>query len=207
MLHDDQYAVYMFPGNSLRMLEAPDESTAKISWMDHVLKYAIAKATEEASDSKRGSNNGAIVRDALGGDFQEHSRLKPSPTRNYLPIMLKGKPIRAQHDIGAEGSNFMTSKLIENLKLQVRTKESDRKSFSMGTGKVRRAIGRVRTWYAFAKKSGTKMKCLFYVLPELASPLIMGLQFLRDTKTMSHFNHRLEDQFPCTLSMPTVNLI
>ena len=191
----------------LGMPEASDVSTDKISWMDHVLKYEIAKATEEASNSKSGSNNVAVVRDALGGDFQEPSRLKPSPTRKYLPMMLQGETIGAQHDTGAEGSNFMTSKLAEDLKLYVRTKESDRKSFSMGTGKVRRAIGRVRTWCAFAKESGTKMKCWFYVLPKLASPLIMGSQFLRDTKTMSHFTHRLEEQFPCTPSVSTVNLI
>ena len=185
----------------------PNESTDQISWMDHVLKYGIAKATEEASNSKRGSKNVAVVRDALGGDSQEPSRLQRSPTRKYLPIILQRKTIGAQHDTGAEGSNLMTSKLAEDLKLQVRTKESDRKSFSMGTGKVRRAIGRVRAWCAFAKEPGTKMKRWFNVLPKLGSPLIMGSQFLRDTKTMSHFTHRLEDQFPCTPFAPMVNLI
>lgn len=185
----------------------PDESTGKISWMDHVLKYGIAKAIKEASNSKSESNNVAVVRDALGGDSQGPSRLKSSPTRKYLPMILQGKAIGAQHDTGAEGSNFMTSKLAEDLKLHVRTKESDRKSFSMGTGKVRRAIGRVRAWCAFAKESGTKIKCWFHVLPKLASPLIMGSEFLRDTKTMSHFTHRLEDQLPCTPFAPIVNLI
>ena len=172
-----------------------------------MLVYGMIKGKEEASDSKSGSNNVAVVRDALGGDSQKPRRLKPSPTRKYLPMMLQGKAIGAQHDTGVEGSNFMTSKLAEDLKLHVRTKESDRKSFLMGTGKVRRAIGRVRASCAFAKESGTKMKCWFYVLPKLASPLIMGSQFLRDTKTMSHFTHRLEDQFPCTPFAPMVNLI
>ena len=190
----------------LEMPGPPDESSDKLSWMDHVLKYAIARATEEASDSKRESKN-AVVSDALGGNFQEPSRLKRSPNRKYLPMILKGRAIGAQHDTGAEGSNFMTSKLAEDLKLHVRTKESDCKSFSMGTGKVRRAIGRVRAWCAFAKEPGTKMKRWFNVLPKLASPLIMGSQFLRDTKTMSHFTHRLEDQFPCTPFAPMVNLI
>ena len=183
----------------------PDESIDKISWMGPVLKYAIAKATKEASE--RESYNTAVIRDALGGDSQEPSRLKPSPTRRYLPMILNGNNIGAQHDTGAEGSNFMTSRLAQSLKLHVRTKESDRKSFSMGTGKVQRAIGRVRASCAFAKESGTKMKCWFHVLPKLASPLIMGSQFLRDTKTMSHFTHRLEDQSPSTPSVPMVNLI
>ena len=191
----------------LQMPGTPDESTDKISWMDHVLRYAIAKATEEASHGKRGSKNVAVVRDALCGDFEETSRLRLSPRRKCLPMILKGKTIEAQHDTGAEGSNFMTSKLAEGLNLRIRTKESDRKSFSMGTGKVQRAIGRVRAPCAFAKGSGTKMKLWFYVLPRLATQLIMGLQFLRDTKTMSHFTHRLEDQSPCTPPAPMVKLI
>ena len=191
----------------LEMPEPPDESPDKISWMDHVLLYAMVKATEPAGDGKRELKNVAVVRDALGDNVQEPSRLKSSPTRKYLPMILKGKEIGARHDTGAEGSNFITSKLAEGLKLHIRTEKSDRKSFSMGTGMVRRAIGRVRASCAFAKESGTKMKCWFYVLPKLASPLIMGSQFLRDTKTMSHFTDRLEDHFPCTSPVPMVNLI
>lgn len=185
--------------------EEIEKKRIALSWID---KYATAKATEEASDSKSESNSVAVVRNTFGSDSQEKpSRLKPSPTRKYLPMMLQGKAIGAQHDTGAEGSNFMTRKLAEDLKLHIRTKESDRKSFSMGTGKVRRAVGRVKAWCTFAKESGTRMKCWFYVLPKLASPLIMGSQFLRDTKTMSHFTHRLEDQPSCTPFAPMVNLI
>ena len=191
----------------LQMPGTPDESTDKISWMDHVLRYALAKATEGASHGKRGSKNVVVVRDTLCGDVEETSRFRLSPRRKCLPMILKGKTIEAQHDTGAEGSNFMTSKLAEGLKLHIRTKESDRKSFSMGTGKVQRAIGRVRAPCAFAKESGTKMKLWFHVLPRLATQLIMGSQFLRDTKTMSHFTHRLEDQFPSTPPVPVVKLI
>ncbi|KAK3170365.1 hypothetical protein OEA41_009752 [Lepraria neglecta] len=188
------------------MPEPPDESPPSIIWME-ALRDALVKATEPAGDGKRELKNVAMVRDALGDNVQEPSRLKSSPTRKYLPMILKGKEIGAQHDTGAEGSNFMTNKLAESLKLHIRTEKSDRKSFSMGTGMVRRAIGRVRASCAFAKESGTKMKCWFYVLPKLASPLIMGSQFLRDTKTMSHFTDRLEDHFPCTSPVPMVNLI
>ena len=190
----------------LEMPGPPDESSDKLSWMDRVQRYPMARAIEEANDIKRETEK-AVVRDAFDVDSQEPSHLKPSPTRKYLPMMLQGKAIGAQHDTGAEGSNFMTSELAEYLKLHIRTKESDRKSFLMGTGKVRRAIGRVKAWCTFAKESGTKMKCWFYVLPKLASPLIMGSQFLRDTKTMSHFTHRLENQPSCTPSAPMVNLI
>ena len=195
---------------ALKLHSQTKEREAKciaLNWMDHVLRYATAKATEEASDSKSEPNSVAVVRNTLGGDSQAPSRLKPSPRRKFLPMMLQGKAIGAQHDTGAEGSNFMTNKLAEDLNLHIRTKESDRKSFSMGTGKVRRALGRVKACCAFAKESGTKMKCWFYVLPKLASPLIMGSQFLRDTKTMSHFTHRLEDQPSCTPIAPMVNLI
>ena len=189
------------------MPETPDESIDRIGWMDHVLKYAMAKAAEKAGDRKRESKDIAVVRDALGGDLEGPIHLKPSLTRKYLPMILKEKIIGAQHDTCAEDHIFMTSKLAEDLQLRVRTKETDRKSFSMGTGKVWRTIGRIGAPCAFAKDTGTKMKLWFHILPRLTSQLIMGSQFLRDTKTMSHFTHRLEDIFPCTHSVPMVNLI
>ena len=171
------------------------------------LARKIAKAMQEASNSKSELKDVAVVRDALGSDSPGFNRPKRSPIRQYLPMILQGKTIGAQHDTGAEGSNLMTNELAEDLNLHLRTKESDRKAFSMGTGKVRRAIGRVKAWCTFAKEPGTRMKCWFYVLPKLASPLIMGSQFLRDTRTMSHFTHRLEDQPSCTPFAPMVNLV
>ena len=129
------------------------------------------------------------------------------PMRKELPITIGGKEIKAQPDSGAEQGNFMDCNLASKLNLRVRTEKGDCKRFSMGNGKVVKALGRVRAVCAFAKEAQTKMKCWFYVFDELASPLIMGSQFLEKTKTLSDHVHRLEDCIPNPGIVPMVNLI
>ena len=132
---------------------------------------------------------------------------KMVPTRKELPMIIGGKEIKAQHDSGAERGNFMRYDLASGLSVRLRTEKGDCKRFSMGNGKIVKAIGRVRAVCAFAKEAHTKMKCWFYVFDELASPLIMGSQFLEKTKTLSDYVHRLEDCIPKPGIVPMVNLI
>ena len=132
---------------------------------------------------------------------------KTVPTRKELPILIGGKEIKAQHDSGAERGNFMDCGLASKLNLRLRTDKGDCKRFSMGNGKIVKALGRVRAVCAFAKEAQTKMKCWFYVFDDLASPLIMGSQFLEKTKTLSDYVHRLEDCIPKPGIVPMVNLI
>ena len=132
---------------------------------------------------------------------------KIDSTRKKLPMIIGGKEIKAQHDSGAERGNFMACHLASKLNLRIRTERGDCKRFSMGNGKIVKALGRVRAVCAFAKEAQTKMKCWFYVFDELASPLIMGSQFLEKTKTLSDHVHRLEDCVPKPGIVPMVNLI
>ena len=127
--------------------------------------------------------------------------------RKDLPMIIKGREVRAQHDTGAEGGNFIDEKLARELGLRLRQEKSDCKPFSMGNGKIIRAIGRVRADCAFSKEPSTTMKCWFYVFKTLESPLIMGSQFLEKTQTLSKFAHRLADRLPCSTPMPSVCLI
>ncbi|KAL9069455.1 MAG: hypothetical protein Q9161_005506 [Pseudevernia consocians] len=127
--------------------------------------------------------------------------------RKDLPMIIKGREVRAQHDTGAEGGNFMDEKLARELRLRLRQEKSDCKPFSMGNGKIIRAIGRVRAACAFSKEPSTTMKCWFYVFKTLESPLTMGSQFLEKTQTLSKFVHRLADRLPCPNPMPSVCLI
>lgn len=128
-------------------------------------------------------------------------------TRKELPMIIGGKEIKAQHDSGAERGNFMDCILASKLNLRLRTEKGDCKRFCMGNGTIVKALGRVRAICAFAKEAQTKMKCWFYVFDELASPLIMGSQFLEKTKTLSDYVHRLEDSIPNSSIVPMVNLI
>ena len=108
-------------------------------------------------------------------------------------MIIQGREIRAQHETGAERGRFIAHDLGCEFKLQIRTGKSNCKSFSMGNGKFVRAIGRARALCAFTKKSCSRMKCWFYLFKDLASPLIMGAQFLKTTETMPKYVDRLED--------------
>ena len=75
--------------------------------------------------------------------------------RKDLPVIIKGREVRAQHDTGAEGGDFMDEKLARELRITATPGEkSGREPFSMGNGKIIiRAIGRVRATCAFLQKN------------------------------------------------------
>lgn len=149
-----------------------------------------------------------LNRPRLSNSVRDQTRtLNGLPTRKGLPMVIQGSKIGAQHDTGAERGNFIAHDLACKLKLQIRTGKSDCKTFSMANGKVVRAIGRARALCAFAKEPCSRMKCWFYVFKDLASPLIMGAQFLKTTETMSKHVDRLEDCASLGSTIPKVNLI
>ena len=137
--------------------------------------------------------------------FQD--RTNTVATRKELPMIIGGKEIKAQHDSGAERGNFMDYDLASELNLRLRNEKGNCKRFSMGNGKIVKALGRVKAVCAFAKEAQTKMKCWFYVFDKLATPLIMGSQFLEKTKTLSDHVHRLQDCISNPGISPMVNLI
>ena len=155
------------------------------------------------------SNDGRQPHSYLGGRVKavQQDRTNMVPTRKELPMIIGGKEIKAQHDSGAERGNFMDCGLASKLNLRLRNERGDCKRFSMGNGKIVKALGRVKAVCAFAKEAQTKLKCWFYVFDELASPLIMGSQFLEKTKTLSDYVHRLEDCISNPGILPMVNLI
>ncbi len=155
--------------------------------------------------SENGRQPGSYLKGRVSAVHQDHTNLVS--TRKELPMIIGGKEIKAQHDSGAEGGNFMDCDLAFKLNLRLRNEKGDCKRFSMGNGKIVKALGRVRAVCAFAKEAQTKMRCWFYVFDELASPLIMGSQFLEKTKTLSDHVHRLEDRIPNPGILPMVNLI
>lgn len=123
-------------------------------------------------------------------------------------MLIEGREIReAKHDTGAENGNFIALDLVNDLQLHIRQNESDRKTFSLGNGKVVRSVGMVKASCAFVKEAQTSMRCWFHVFERLASPLIMGLEFLEKTKTLSHFTGRLDDRLPNASIVPMVNFI
>jgi len=70
---------------------------------------------------------------------------------------------------------------------------SEKRQFTLANGKLVEAIGQVESICSFGTESvasGT-WKCVFYILLKAASPIIMGLEFLEQTKTMTEHRQRL----------------
>ena len=155
------------------------------------------------------SEDGRQLHSYLRGRVSAVNGYRPNMVskRKELPMIIGGKEIKARHDSGAERGNFMDCDLASKLNLRLRNEKGDCKRFSMGNGKIVKALGRVKAVCAFAKEVQTKMKCWFYVFDDLASPLIMGSQFLEKTRTLSDHVHRLEDCISNPGISPMVNLI
>ena len=158
-----------------------------------------------SQNSKASRQHRSDIGELVNGIHQGRTSIVSIPKE--LPMIIGGREIKGQHDSGAERGNFIDSDLASKLNLRLRTEKGDCKRFSMGNGKIVKALGRVRAVCAFAKEAQTKMKCWFYVFDELASPLIMGSHFLEKTRTLSDHVHRLEDCIPKPGVVPMVNLI
>lgn len=131
----------------------------------------------------------------------------PGQVRRGLPMVIRGRTIEAVADTGAD-ENFINSKFASELDVPIRKGKSDRKFFQLANGMFMKVLGRIRVSCAFAKDSTAgKTKCWFYVLNDLAVPMIMGSPFLERTKTLSAFTQRLEDRICSANSLPLVNLI
>lgn len=86
------------------------------------------------------------------------------------------------------------------------------RSFVIANGRTVSAVGQVRLKCAFGPvfSSTVLHECVFYVFPTLVVPMIMGLDFLHSTKTLSKHHYRLiEDWVPamqalrvCSISRP-----
>ena len=179
----------------------PDDYATSLKVTKRLLKLHLVRSLF----SENGTQPHSYLRGRVSAVQQDRTNMVS--TRKDLPIIIGGTEVKAQHDSGAESGNFIDRSLASKLKLRLRNEKGDCKRFSMGNGKIVKALGRVRAVCAFAKEAQTKMKCWFYVFDELASPLIMGSRFLEKTKTLSDHVHRLEGCIPNPGILPMVNLI
>lgn len=126
--------------------------------------------------------------------------------RKALPMIINDRTIFSRHDTGAE-ENFMDETLRTELGLKLLQGKQDRAAFSMGNGRLVQAAGRVKALCTFATEPGANMECSFYVLKQLASPLIMGFPFLRKTETLSKYVNRLQEIDQQLPLVPSLKLI
>jgi len=128
----------------------------------------------------------------------------PSPTRKHrprkprlgLPITLHKQGVLATvlacADTGAD-VNIMSDEVAKTLGYSDYNALPEKKEFALANGKLVEAIGMIESVCSFGVETESllTMTCAFYVLLKAATPIIMGLSFLEQTKTMTEHRERL----------------
>ncbi|KAJ4289847.1 hypothetical protein N0V90_011179 [Kalmusia sp. IMI 367209] len=126
--------------------------------------------------------------------FRNRRNLK---TRLGLPLTFGASngpaTVLACADTGSE-ENIISDGLARSLGYASYEPLPEPKHFMLANGKIVEAIGQIAAQCSFgmqAQQISTPMACLFYVLVQLASPLILGMTFLEETKTLTQHRDRL----------------
>jgi hypothetical protein len=113
-----------------------------------------------------------------------------------LPITLNptggAATVLACADTGAD-SNIMSEELAKILGYTQYKALSEPRHFVLANGKIVEAIGQITSSCSFGidTEISVSMSCVFYVLLKVVTPMIMGMQFLEDTETMTKHRNRL----------------
>ncbi|KAJ4183957.1 hypothetical protein NW755_009498 [Fusarium falciforme] len=135
--------------------------------------------------------------------------------RFALPLLVarpSGAPIEvmACPDSGSD-ENIISLELATSLGLKTEQTSSDEpRQFTVANGKIVTAVGQVSTRCRFAAGAPsdiTSLECIFHVFNTLAVPLIMGVDFLQQTETLSKHRDRLVEQVVPAMQSLRVNSI
>lgn len=113
--------------------------------------------------------------------------------RTILPIIIDKHTLNSKPDSGSE-ENIMAFDLTARLGLNIEDNEEHRREFRIANGNVVKALGRVHALCAFAKDRGVAVVASFYVFRTLVSGIIMGMDFLDLTQTLTKYKYRLDKQ-------------
>jgi len=123
-------------------------------------------------------------------------RHRPRKPRLGLPITLHKQGVLATvlacADTGAD-VNIISDEVAKTLGYSEYDALPEKKEFALANGKLVEAIGMIESVCSFGieTESILTMTCAFYVLLKAATPIIMGLSFLEQTKTMTEHRDRL----------------
>ncbi|KAL1799725.1 hypothetical protein ACET3X_000067 [Alternaria dauci] len=124
------------------------------------------------------------------------SARRPRKSRLGLPITIHKQGILATvlacADTGSD-VNIISHEVAKTLGYSAYEALPEKKLFALANGKLVEAVGRIESACSFGVETHSlvTMTCAFYVLLKVATPIIMGLGFLEQTKTMTEHRERL----------------
>lgn len=135
--------------------------------------------------------------------FQTSRRPNRRRKRFALPLRLRmthpagsSVEIVACPDSGSD-ENIISLELVKSLGLDMDSSGNEPKQFAVANGKIVYAMGQVSTRCSFVSGNPSarpNLECIFHVFATLAVPLIMGMEFLQQTETLSKYRDRLVEQ-------------
>lgn len=158
------------------------------------------------------THDGPVENTAKASSFMPKNSTNPRITvqrrarkRLGLPLIVftatKEESIIACPDSGSD-DNIMSREIAEKLNLQIKkVQDSSPSTFVLANGRTISAVGEVSLKCAFKQGSPATalIECVFYVFQTLAVPMIMGIQFLYSTETLTKHRDRLvEELVPST---------
>lgn len=118
--------------------------------------------------------------------------------------------VMACPDSGSD-ENIISLELATSLGLKMEQTSSDvPRQFTVANGKIVTAVGQVTTSCSFAAGAPSEMtnfECSFHVFSTLAVPMIMGVDFLLQTETLSKHRDRLVEQVVPAMQSLRVNSV
>ncbi|KAF4472499.1 hypothetical protein FALBO_624 [Fusarium albosuccineum] len=163
------------------------------NWKDAFLVHQM--------DPRQGWELGSVA----AREHLEPLRQTRRPRKRFtLPLHIAGShtPIATYTEVMAcpdSGSdeNIISLALVNELNLAVEPTSDEPRRFSVANGNIVQAIGQVLVSCRFAAGAPSidpNLECVFQVFNVLAVPLIMGMNFLHETETLSKHMDRLVEQ-------------
>ena len=126
-------------------------------------------------------------------------------TRKSLPLLFQGRRVDSTADTGSS-ENAMDLHTAKSLGLLVQPNDHGTGNFVLANGTPFKSIGQVETYCSFGNESNHKQEysIKFNVFRRLATSVIIGLEFLKETLTLTKHQHRLEQRLeasggPCRI--------
>ncbi|KAH7324250.1 hypothetical protein B0I35DRAFT_423796 [Stachybotrys elegans] len=124
--------------------------------------------------------------------------------RSTVAIEVMGCP-----DSGSD-TNIMSLELATQLGLELRQPGENGDRFSLANGKHVRSIGQTSAKCSFLNDSSPGsplLECIFNVFQTLAVPMILGMEFLLETETLTKHTDRMVEQLVPAMQSLRVNSI
>jgi hypothetical protein len=158
------------------------------------------KETDDSEDEHSEGLYDSVFRGSLPQTRPFHEKAiasKAKKTRLGLPITLNPGTIAAATvlacaDTGAD-VNIMSEEVAKALGFTEYESGSETKQFRLANGKIIESVGKLHAICAFGTETIAlvHMLCVFHVLTKAVAPVIMGMQFLEETETMTKHRERL----------------